>query len=209
MALADANYKYLMIDVGAYRCNSDAGIFENCQLGKSWLQNCRCLSIPEDRPLLGSESNLKLPQVIIADEAFALKHNILCPFQGHTLTQQRIFNCHLSRARRVVENTFSITSHVWRILLKRMEVSVNFATLITVACCTLHNFLLSANPQPDLVRHYLQDQQHETDEEERGLNQNIIGKFPRLTTLAMEIRNAFADWFSSPAGALPFQNEII
>jgi len=123
MALADANYKYLMIDVGAYRCNSDAGIFENCQLGKSWLQNCRCLSIPEDRPLLGSESNLKLPQVIVADEAFALKHNILCPFPGRNLTQrQRIFNYRLSRARRVVENTFVITAHVWRILLKRMEV---------------------------------------------------------------------------------------
>jgi hypothetical protein len=99
MALVDANYKYLMIDVGAYGSNSDGGIFANCQFGKSWSQNCRGLSIPEDRPLPGSESNLKLPQVIVADEAFSLKHNILRPFPGRNLTQrQRIFNYRLPRA---------------------------------------------------------------------------------------------------------------
>jgi hypothetical protein len=35
MALVDANYKYLIIDVGAYGSNSDGGIFANCQFGKS------------------------------------------------------------------------------------------------------------------------------------------------------------------------------
>jgi hypothetical protein len=38
MVLADANYKYVMIGVGAYGSNSDGGIFANCQFGISWLQ---------------------------------------------------------------------------------------------------------------------------------------------------------------------------
>jgi hypothetical protein len=51
--------------------------------------------------------------------------------------------------------------------------SVNFATLITVACFNLSNFLLSTNLQADLVGHYLQGQQHEINEEERRLNQTL------------------------------------
>lgn len=206
MALVDANYKYLMIDVGSYGSNSDGGIFANCPFGKAWVERNNSLSVPEDRPLPGTETNLRLPLVIVADEAFPLKHNILRPFPGKNLTQrQRTFNYRLSRARRVVECTFGITSHVWRILLKRMEVSVDFATLITVACCTLHNFLISTNSDA-VIEHYVQSQQDEITEESRSLSNNITGRFSRPTAQAMEIRNLFADWFISPAGSLPFQN---
>lgn len=96
-------------------------------------------------------------------------------------------------------------SHVWRILLKRMEVSVDFATLITFACCTLHNFLISTNSDA-VIEHYVQSQQDEITEESRSLCNNITGRFSRPTAQAMEIRNLFADWFISPAGSLPFQN---
>jgi hypothetical protein len=114
--------------------------------------------------------------VIVADEAFPLKHPILRPFRGHNLTQkQRIFNYRLSRARRVVENTFGITAHVWRILLKRMEVSVN------LACCTMHNFLLSINPQTDLVWHYLQNKEGNISGGGISLNFNTLRRFPRLS----------------------------
>jgi hypothetical protein len=58
MALVNASYKYLMIDVGSYGSNSDGGISANCPFGPAWLQNCRGLSIPEDRPLPDSGSNL-------------------------------------------------------------------------------------------------------------------------------------------------------
>jgi hypothetical protein len=148
--------------------------------------------------------------VIAADEAFPLKHYTLRPFPDHNLTQkQRIFNYILSRSSRVVENTFGITVHVWRILLKRMAVFVNFAKLITVACCTLHNFLLRTNPQTDLVWHYLQNKEGDISGGGRSFNNNTVGRFPRPTAQAMEIRNAFADWFISPAGSLPFQNDVI
>jgi hypothetical protein len=90
-----------------------------------------------------------------------------------------------------------------------MEVSANLATVITVACWTLHNFLLSTNPQTDLVWPYLQNKEGKVSGGGRSFNRNTVGRFPRPTAQELEIRNAFADWFISPAGSLPFQNDVI
>lgn len=204
MAVVDANYKFIMIDVGSYGGNSDGGVFAHSSFGKAWLTNDHNLNLPERQALPSTEN--PLPLILVADEAFPLKENILRPFPGKNLDErERVFNYRLSRARRVVENAFGITAHVWRILLKRIEVkNVEFATNITVACCTLHNYLLTENTKNETRANSSTEW---TTQPNANNYQN--NRYSRPNKRAMDIRNAYADWCVSPAGEVPWQYEAI
>ena len=80
LALVDSNYKFIAIDIGAYGRNSDGGIFANSNLGQAMANNT--LNLPEDASLPEAEQLGALPYVVVADEAFPLKRNILRPFPG-------------------------------------------------------------------------------------------------------------------------------
>lgn len=74
--------------------------------------------------------------------AFGLKPWLLSPYPRKSLTQpKRIFNYRLSRARRVIENTFGISrgSRVEGIQ-GPISVSVNTVELIVQAAVCLHNY---------------------------------------------------------------------
>lgn len=49
LALVDAQYKFIMIDVGAYGRNSDGGIYENSMMGQMFEQ--RQLNVPKNEPI--------------------------------------------------------------------------------------------------------------------------------------------------------------
>jgi hypothetical protein len=78
LALVDANYKFVIIDVGGYGKSSDGGLFSRSVLGKSLEANA--LSVPSPKPLPNSEE--PLPFVIVGDEAFPLKRYLLRPYPG-------------------------------------------------------------------------------------------------------------------------------
>lgn len=66
------------------------------------------------------------------------------PFPRKNLTRkQTIFNYRLSRARRVIENTFGILASRFRVLRAPMCLRVDNAIAVTKATIALHNFLLS------------------------------------------------------------------
>lgn len=91
MALVDANYRFVMVDIGGYGSSADSTIFKNCSFGKSWIDNPEKLNIPANAPLPGATK--PVPYVLIAGEAFGLKSTIMRPFPGKKLTQrERIFN---------------------------------------------------------------------------------------------------------------------
>ena len=51
------------------------------------------------------------PHFIVADDAFPLKYHIMKPYRQRNLNMKnRIYNYHLNRARRIVENAFGIMS---------------------------------------------------------------------------------------------------
>ncbi|XP_039281931.1 protein ANTAGONIST OF LIKE HETEROCHROMATIN PROTEIN 1-like [Nilaparvata lugens] len=93
-ALVDAEYNFLYIDVGANGKSNDGAVFQASTLNIAMERN-----------------TLNLPQnaVVVADDAFPLRKDILKPFSKRNLTiSESIFNYRLSRARRVSENAFGI-----------------------------------------------------------------------------------------------------
>ncbi|XP_055902191.1 uncharacterized protein LOC129938576 [Eupeodes corollae] len=120
MAVVDANYKFIMVSIGAHASNADSTVFASSNFGKAWLSNPKSLFVPADQKLPSTENCL--PFVLVGDEAFGLRYNLMTPFPGsHLTTKQRIFNYRLSRARRIVESTFGILVPTWRVLIKPLK----------------------------------------------------------------------------------------
>ncbi len=113
-------------------------------------------------PVRERHNNVVLPHVFTCDEAFPLLANVMRPYPGDNLTvEQRVFNyrcelwfsahvtlnlsiiaCHyyrLSRARRVIENTFGILVARWRSMLYTIHMHPQNAELAIKACIMLHN----------------------------------------------------------------------
>ncbi|XP_055908605.1 uncharacterized protein LOC129943300 [Eupeodes corollae] len=118
LAVCDANHTFTVVNVGAYGSQSDGGIFSNSGFGKQVFLNKIELPPPEKLP----NSNKVVPYFFVADSAFPLRQNLMRPYPGNLLDlPHEVFNFRLSRARRVIENTFGILVARWRILNKAIE----------------------------------------------------------------------------------------
>ncbi|CAH1999865.1 unnamed protein product [Acanthoscelides obtectus] len=107
MAIANAKYHFVYIDAGMNGRISDGGVLQNTVYFEK-LENNE-LHIPSSETITGS--NLHLPYVFLADDAFKLRPDMIKPFRQGDLTsrERKILNYRLSRARRTVENAFGIT----------------------------------------------------------------------------------------------------
>lgn len=139
LAIVDANYNFIYADVGSQGRISDGGVFRKTEF-YSKLQNNK-LNLPPDDVLPGSQETA--PYVFLADDAFPLQKHIMKPYSGshEKNSPKRIYNYRVSRARRVVENTFGIMSSVFRILRKPILLKPQHATTVILSCVYLHNFL--------------------------------------------------------------------
>ncbi|KAK3095749.1 hypothetical protein FSP39_018566 [Pinctada imbricata] len=105
MALVDADYKFLYVDIGASGSSSDDGVFGETELKEAL--EAGDIGVPGAEPLPGDGE--PVPYFIIGDDAFPLKSWLMKPFQQRNMTiQEIIYNYRHSRARRVVENAFGI-----------------------------------------------------------------------------------------------------
>ena len=195
----DANYKFIAVDIGSYGRNSDGGIFSNSNLGKALANNT--LNVPKDASLV--EGGEKIPFVIVGDEAFPLKPYLLRPYSRNNIAgneANKIFNYRLSRARRVVENSFGILSARWRIFLRPLEVQPNLADIIVKAACCLHNMLcIDRDFEPEKTHLYTAN----------PCLANVPPMRQNHTQLAMNIRDKYRDYFVSEAGSVPWQIERV
>lgn len=142
MGIADAEYRLLYIDVGRNGRFSDGGVFNRCTFGQAMDSNQ--LGLPPPKPLPGR--SVPVPYVLVADDAFALRPNLLKPYSQRGLTiDQRIFNYRLSRARRIIENVFGIMSARFRVLRKPIQLDAEKTKKLVLACSVLHNYLMTTN----------------------------------------------------------------
>lgn len=83
-----------------------------------------------------------MPFVFIGDEAFSLSFNIMRPFSGKVLSDnKKIFNYMLSHARRHVESAFGILSNKWKLFHKPINANLDLSILLVKTCCSLHNYV--------------------------------------------------------------------
>ena len=142
LALVDANYKFVYVDIGASGRAGDAGVFSESTLKKA-LGNTT-LNLPSAATIEGIPSTICYH--IVADDAFPLTQNIMKPYPHRNLDNpKRIFNYRLSRARRVVENAFGILANRFRVFLTTIKLSPDKVVDIILAACCLHNFMIENN----------------------------------------------------------------
>lgn len=149
LAVIDADYKFIYIDVGCNGRVADGGVFRN-----STLSTALELNIPHPEPL--PEEAVSLPYMIVADDAFPLKdYNIIQkPYSQVGVTKEkRIYNYRLSRAWRIAENAFGILANRFRIFMAPIPLVPEKVEMIVIACCSLHNFLRT---QPEACAVYTQ-----------------------------------------------------
>ncbi|KAM4034471.1 uncharacterized protein ACNLHF_021105 [Anomaloglossus baeobatrachus] len=126
MAITDAQYKFIAVDIGAYGRSNDSQVFKMSTMRRQLYVNT--LDIPSARPLPDT-CDPPMPYVFVADEAFQLSEHLLKPYASRGLMPtQKIFNYRLSRARRMVECTFGILTtlkdmHLFarKIVLKKLH----------------------------------------------------------------------------------------
>lgn len=218
LALVDAEYKFIYVDVGCNGRISDGGVFRNSTLNRA-LEN-GSLNIPSPMPLPGE--NCPVPFMIAADDAFPLKENIIKPYSNTGLTtKKRIFNYRLSRARRIVENAFGILSNRFRVFMTPIGLEPDKVTTIVLACCSLHNYLReqtisrSVYMPPGSVdgedpdTHTLRQGEWRS----QGNAQGWVGLAHQgsnhHSTAAKQLRNYLCDYFVSSSGEVSWQYNMI
>lgn len=172
------------------------------------------------------DTNISLPYVFVADDAFKLTTNMMKPYSGMgyvflhlcnfissgaNLTRvQRIYNYRLSRARRIIENCFGIMSARFRILLRTIEAQPQNVENIVKTTTVLHNFLRRQQPlqytppgsfdTDTTVGDWRQDAIHFAPLQRFGNNPNNEAK---------TVRDRYASYFSSHVGAVEWQDNIV
>ena len=215
MAVVDADYKFMLIDVGSEGSSGDSGVFTRSTFGRSIINET--IDTPHPQPIA---NGMVMPYVFVADEAFPLRKNIMRPYPGGLSIadrQKRVYNYRLSRARLVVENAFGILAARWRIFYTAIDSKLETIDSIIKACCCLHNFLMARGSDycPRIFGDTTSSNGRIIDGTWRHAVQSTWGQTlnrqgsNNSSSAAIVIRNNFSEFFYSSEGALPWQNEYL
>lgn len=198
LAVCDSNYKFLYIDVGSYGREGDSTVLSRSTFGKKLQEGT--FNLPKSEKVL--DSLIPLPYVFIGDEAFGISTHLMRAYAGCNLTKpRRIFNYRLSRARRYVECAFGILSNKWRIFHRPLNIDIKVAISLIKTCCALHNFVRDRDGV------HFDDTLDITGLFNINYEANAnVQQLPRGSKQAYKYRDAFAQYFTSPEGSLPWQN---
>ena len=210
LGLVDADYKFIWADVGCQGSSSDAQIFNNGQLRRKLEEGT--LRLPDPEPL--PHDDRPTPYFVVGDDAFPLRSWMMKPFSQRQMTdQQRIFNYRLSRARRVVENSFGILAHRWRCLLTTMQQDPIRVKVIVMAAMCLHNLMRLQHrslqtgdlDQPVADGSFIPGAWRETQLHDIA----HVGGANQANREGKRLRLYLKDYYNSDVGKLPWQDKMI
>lgn len=192
MAVADANLRFVAIDVGAYGKEGDSTVFRDSPLGRKLYS--ATLNLPPPRNFPNTNGNPQ-PFVMVGDEAFRLSTHLLRTYPARNLNPtKRVFNYRLSRCRRTVECAFGVLANKGRIFHTPILVQAVFIDDIVKASCVLHNFVRRRDGIncEDTKTHPFDN----------------LGDFAGPRGDGLTVGDNFANYFMG-VGAVPFQNKYM
>ena len=218
LAVCDARYCFTLLDIGDAGRHSDGGVLTNSAFGQALESGS--LSLPCPEPLPGQVSPVPY-FFFVGDAACPLKTYLLRPYPGRFLPQgKQIFNYHLSRARRVIENIFGIMATKFRIFSRAIVANPDKVTKITKSACCLHNYLRICemhNPPSSCLYcppGYV-DREHGQGNVIPGdwrseISSGALQSVQRIgsnsySCLASELRDSIMNFMTTPEGEIPWQ----
>jgi len=202
LAIVDAEYRFIAVDIGQYGSSSDGGVFARSTIGRALQSNQ--LNLPDAAQLSHAPQLGPLPYYLVGDEAFPLETFLLRPFPGRGLpADKRIFNYRLSRARRVVEQSFGLLTARWRIYHRRLALSPDNVQSVVKATVILHNMLQRSMP-------FVQNEDAHSAENLQPLASTSCGRGTnRPKTAATKLRDTLRAYFNSAQGTVDWQIRAI
>lgn len=211
-ALVSATYEILYIDLGTEGRISDSGIWSCCALQNHLRRGS--LNLPQPAPL--PNTSMALPYHFVGDDAFPLGEHLMKPYAHRSLTnKQCIFNYRLSRARRTVENVFGIMATRFRVLHTEIRVKLTTVKKVVSAICILHNILNRRNASVYLNTGSVDQENCNFDmipgdwRSRETLHAVRQGHARNASDVAKLQRDTVCDYFNSPRGSVPWQNERV
>ena len=217
MAVCNANYKFTMVDIGEAGRQSDGGVFANSDIGYCISNNH--LPLPAARQL--DNTATLFPYVFLGDDAFPLRTNLIKPYAETNLDIRKLIaNYRISRARRMIENSFGILAARFRVFRRPIYAKVSTVESITKATVALHNFLMANRTSGEgrycpagFADYEISGQARKGNW--RELVHNDSGLLPvrqlgsnNYSKRAKEVRDNFCNYFCSPEGEVPWQWDI-
>lgn len=198
MACCDADGLFTLVETGYAGRNSDDGMFRASAI-KHWIE-IEVLNFPLSLKLPTDESNNEFPYYFVGDEGFPLLRYLMRPYPQRGLDNvKRIYNYRLSRCRRTIECSFGMMTEKFQVL----DTSIKCHTpekivKIIKAVCILHNYVRKREG----ITYNLQQFEDAT-----AVNPNITPQNLQITaqSSASNLRNYLANYFITPAAALPWQ----
>lgn len=211
LAVVDADYKFIWVDVGANGSTSDCAVFNQSDL-KAALET-GTLGLPPQTALPGDDT--PIPHFLIGDDAFPLRQWLMKPFSSrHLSDEERIYNYRLSRARRVVENAFGILANRYRCLLSTLQQTTDTVKSIVLATVCLHNLMRSRYPG---IQNALLDREGDNHQVVPGAwrDEQVFEEVNNVRGPTSETRRGkrqrlfLKHYYNSEVGSVPWQRDMI
>lgn len=128
------------------------------------------------------------------------------PYPGQELdVSKRIFSYRLSRARRIVENTFGILSQKFKIYNRRIQAKPENVDYIIITTCILHNFIRKFDANA-----YTYEKTSKWKWNSRKITlENLPEQGGNATKDAFRIRELIKDYFNSEIGSVSWQEYTV